>query len=138
MKSKSLAVFAPLNILVVDDDPMQCEILEHHFAPMGFVVRQALNGKHALEVIREKVPDVVICDRRMPEMSGAELLERIRQDNSISKQVIFIFLTALTDRRDRYAMMDLDPDAYLCKPLVLDSLDSELHRLLTGARKSTA
>ena len=135
MKEKPLRAFAPATILVVDDDPMFLEILVTHFEALGFTVQQADTGLKALTVMEHALPDVVISDRIMPEMSGAELLRVIRERGEAWQKVAFVFSTVLSDQRDVRSMMLLSPDAYICKPFDLDTIDAELARVLARKRK---
>lgn len=132
-----LRAFAPLRILIVDDDPLLADMACDHYRAQGHHVEAAINGREALASMERERPDIVICDRRMPEMSGAELLENVRARGAAWAAVIFAFATGLTDRRDRYAMLPLGPDAYFCKPLDFTQADRELARLIQ-ARRSAA
>lgn len=138
----SLHAFAPLRILIVEDDPLLADMACDHYRSQGHHVNSAANGREALAYMERERPDIVICDRRMPEMSGAELLENVRARGEAWASVIFAFATGLTDRRDRYAMLPLGPDAYFCKPLDFTQADRELARLVrmrrNGAQASAA
>ena len=123
-----------MRLLVVEDDPMTQEILQIHYSAMGFSVAVAANGGLALQAMEAQKPDLVICDRVMPAMSGAELLDAVRKRGAIWADVLFVFLTALTDRRDHYAMLSLHPDAYLHKPIMFDEADRKLAQLLHKKR----
>jgi CheY-like chemotaxis protein len=104
-------------ILVVEDEISLCELLEDELGAMGYRVVVASNGLEGLERLQEVEPDLIICDRAMPTMTGYELLERIRGIFPQYGSVPFIFLTALTDVKDRQAVQPLRPYAYLEKPL---------------------
>ena len=80
-------------------------------------------------------PDLIICDRAMPAMTGYELLERIRGVYPQYRDVPFIFLTALTDQRDRAAVRPLKPTAYLEKPLDFDVLLNTIEQALANTRR---
>lgn len=129
-----LKAFAPLRILIVEDDPLLADMAGDHYRAQGHDVETALNGRDALAAMEHARPDIVICDRRMPEMSGAELLETVRARGADWAKVIFAFATGLTDRRDRYAMLPLAPDAYFGKPLDFAQADRELARLVAARR----
>lgn len=127
-----LKAFSPLRILVVDDDALISRVVVDHYSALGFDVDSAVNGAEALKKMEQQLPDLVLCDRKMPEMSGPELLENIRGRSPEWQRVAFVFVTALNDRRDRYAMMPLHPDGYLCKPIDFAKED----RLLAGILKT--
>jgi DNA-binding response OmpR family regulator len=129
-----LQEFAPLRILVIEDDPLVSGLVVEHYQALGFDVDTAQNGAAALERMERQLPDLVLCDRKMPVMSGAELLEIIRLRGPEWQQMVFVFVTALDDRRDRYAMLPLRPDAYICKPIDFAREDAMLAALLGKKR----
>jgi CheY-like chemotaxis protein len=128
----------PLRILVVDDDAFVGMVNVEHYSALGCEVEYASGAAAALQMIERRQPDLILCDRRMPDMSGAELLEEIRRRGPEWQKAAFVFVTALTDRRDRYAMMSLHPDGYLGKPIDFDQEDPLLARILRARRSGTA
>lgn len=131
-----LKAFAPLRILVVDDDALINRVVTDHYSAQGFDVDSAANGAEALDKMEKQLPDLVLCDRKMPEMTGPELLENIRGRGPEWQKVAFVFVTALNDRRDRYAMMPLHPDGYLCKPIDFAKEDRMLAGILRTKRQT--
>lgn len=130
MSTNELGAFAPRHILVVDDDPMAQEILADHYRALGFTVAVASDGADALAAMNVEKPDLILCDRVMPGMSGAELLAAVRARGRDWVAPIFVFVTVLTDRRDHYAMLPLHPDGYLHKPIDFAEADATLAALL--------
>lgn len=104
-------------ILVIEDEEALCEILQEELGALGYKVQIARNGMEGLSRLQEIEPDLIICDRTMPSMSGHELLERLRSAYPQYKRLPFVFLTALSDPRDKKAVEHLNPYAYLEKPL---------------------
>ena len=133
-----LKAFAPLRILVVDDDALIASVVVDHYRELGFDVAVASDGADALAQMEAQLPDLVLCDRKMPNMSGPELLENIRGRGPEWQQMAFVFVTALNDRRDRYAMMPLHPDGYLCKPIDFAKEDRLLAAILRTKRQAPA
>jgi CheY-like chemotaxis protein len=133
-----LQAFIPLRVLVVDDDALITEVVVDHYRALGFAVDSAANGAEALKKMELELPDLVLCDRKMPEMSGPELLEIIRGRGPEWQKMAFVFVTALNDRRDRYAMMPLHPDGYLCKPIDFAKEDRLLASILKTKRQPPA
>lgn len=80
-----------INILLVDDDRDYSEIMGFWLKSKGHIVKSVSNGKEALEVLKEKNPDIVLLDIDMPEMDGMETLRHIREMN---KEVPVIMVTA--------------------------------------------
>lgn len=118
-------------ILVIEDEDSLCELLQDELSASGYRVIIAKNGLEGLGKLQESEPDLILCDRAMPAMTGYELLERIRGVYPQYKDVPFIFLTALTDPSDVEAVRHLRPAAYLEKPL-------DFNKLLKTIRESLA
>lgn len=120
----------PKTILIIEDEKELAEILRDELTHNGFKVVLAYNGREGLDKLQTIEPDLIICDRSMPLMSGYELLERIRGSYPQYSSLPFIFLTALADPRDRHAVDHLNPTAYLEKPVNFDKLNQTVKRAL--------
>jgi len=108
-------------ILVIEDaEPLRSDIMEM-LTFEGFEVKGAENGIVGIDVAREYVPDLIVCDIMMPELDGYDVLESLRQDGSTAA-IPFIFLTAKTDRSDMRHGMGLGADDYLTKPFEAQEL----------------
>ena len=97
----------------------------------GFDVRTAENGAEGIEMVREKRPDLILCDVMMPGLGGHAVLELVKSDRTIA-DIPFIFVTALGDRTNiRRGMCD-GADDYLTKPFsseeLLAAVTGRLHR----------
>ena len=114
-------------ILVVEDERELLNILYDDLTSRGFQVEIARNGQEGLEKLQSVEPDLVICDRAMPVMSGYQFLERLRGAYPQYNGLPFIFLTALTDPRDRHSVDHLHPTSYLEKPVDLEKLATAIH-----------
>lgn len=110
-----------IKILVIEDNhALRKDILET-LKFEGYDVRGAENGKVGVEVAREYLPDLIMCDIMMPEMDGYAVLEELQKD---SKEAIipFIFITARTDKGDIRQGMELGANDYLTKPFTVPEL----------------
>jgi signal transduction histidine kinase len=87
----------------------------------GFDVRGAENGVVGVEVAREYLPDLIVCDIMMPEMDGFDVLETLRNER-MTRNIPFIFLTAKTDRLDMRKGMGKGADDYVTKPFLSHEL----------------
>jgi diguanylate cyclase (GGDEF)-like protein len=101
-------------ILVVDDSPIELLMTKTLLQRLGFSPEAASNGVDALDLIREKAPNVVICDITMPGMSGLELLKATQ---SLEQPPIFIMATGLDDAEHAVMSLQHGAYAYLTKPL---------------------
>ncbi len=118
------------NILVIEDEESLCDILNEELTAEGYKVHIAHNGVEGIEMMRAIEPDAVLCDRAMPAMTGMELLERIRGVYPQYRDIPFIFMTALTTNEDKEAVKDLNPAAYLEKPVDFRVLKATLNSVL--------
>ncbi len=92
-----------MNILIVDDSKASRMIVKRALSQAGYgdhAVQEASNGAEALQVITESKPGLVLCDWNMPEMSGIELLEKLKADE-ISVRLGFITSEGTDDVRAR-------------------------------------
>ena len=101
-------------ILVVDDDQNMLQLL-YTFLRDSYRVTTATNGQEALDMIREKRPDLVLLDYLMPGMNGKETLEVIRNDEELKDLPVF-FLTGVSDTNKISECLKLDPIGYILKP----------------------
>lgn len=99
-------------ILVVDDEPLITESLEYSLKQEGFQVLVAYEGGQALQIAREKAPDLVVLDIMLPGMDGWEVCRRLRQESTVP----IIMLTARGQEIDRVLGLELGADDYLPKP----------------------
>jgi CheY-like chemotaxis protein len=117
-------------ILVIEDESAIAELISEGLTNVGYKIVLARNGLDGLSKLQDTEPDVIICDRIMPSMTGSQLLERLRNIYPQYKTVPFIFLTALTDPREKAAVEHLKPFAYMEKPLNFDLLEKTIERAL--------
>lgn len=86
-------------ILIVDDEPDILAILSKRLSQEGYAVIKADNGKDALKLARSEQPSLIVLDIVMPDMSGAEVAEKLKGD-SYTKDIPVMFLTCLFTKRD--------------------------------------
>ena len=114
-------------LLIIDDDEALRETLKLYFKNDGFEIFVADGGKSGLNKLKEVNPDVVLCDIKMPDMSGLEVLDKIKEfDESI--QVIMI--TAFNDVNSTISAMQKMAFDYITKPLDIPSLKIKLKKAL--------
>jgi CheY-like chemotaxis protein len=114
-------------VLIVDDEPVLCEIKSAWLTRVAGRVLVASNGAEALEVLAANHVDLVITDIRMPVVDGVTLLKKITASGSPGPRVIFITGFSDFDPRDAY---DLGADAILEKPMDRDDLLQAVKRSL--------
>jgi DNA-binding response OmpR family regulator len=99
-------------LLIVDDDQELCSLLVEYLTPEGFAVELLGNGMAALERLAHSSPDLVVLDVMLPELSGFEVLRRIRATSAVP----VIMLTARGEEVDRVVGLEMGADDYLPKP----------------------
>src|SRR5919108_672083 len=120
-------------VLVVDDDPLVCDLVATSLAEHGYLTRRASDGREALYLIQREMPDVVVLDVHLPDISGYALCRRLRDDYGDSVGVMLVSGERM-ESMDRVAGMLLGADDYLLKPFVLDELLARVQRLAKRAR----
>jgi two-component system OmpR family response regulator len=120
----------PIRILVVDDEPSLAELLASVLRYEGWEIRTAGDGLAAVRTAREFRPDAVVLDVMLPDLSGLEVLGRLRGE---LPHVCVLFLTARDAVEDRIAGITAGGDDYVTKPFSLEEVLARLRGLLRRA-----
>jgi len=102
-------------VLVVDDEPDLVELIRYNLTEAGFRVSEARTGAEALAAVRRSVPDILILDLMLPDLSGTEVCRRLRNESELADLPI-IMLTAKSEEIDRVVGFELGADDYVTKP----------------------
>ena len=119
-----------VRVLVVDDEPSLAELLASVLRYEGWEIQTAGDGKTAVSAAREFRPDAVILDVMLPDISGIEVLSRLRAE---LPHVCVLFLTARDAVEDRIAGITAGGDDYVTKPFSLEEVLARLRGLLRRA-----
>ena len=116
-----------IEVLVVDDEPVNRQVLENHLSLAGYHVTQAASGKEALEIIRSaKIKfDMVLLDIMMPRMSGYEVCNELRV-KYLPSELPVVMLTAKNQVNDLVEGFKVGANDYLTKPFAKDELLSRI------------
>jgi two-component system response regulator ArlR len=117
-------------ILLIEDEEKLARFVELELSYEGYRVTKAFDGRRGLELAESGEFDLVLLDIMLPELSGMEVLRRIRRKSSIP----VIMLTARDSIEDKVAGLDRGADDYLTKPFAIEEL---LARICTALRKKT-
>jgi diguanylate cyclase (GGDEF)-like protein len=120
-------------ILIVDDNAKTRKMLHRHLKKENYEILEAENGQFALEKIRAELPEVVLLDVMMPDMSGFDVCQQLRKTPQ-HELVYIIMLTALTSNENKIEGLDLGADDYVIKPFDIYEL---LARIRVGERTVT-
>ncbi len=119
----------PPRILIVDDQPMNVDILKTRLAVHGYELLTATDGAEALEVACAQQPDLILLDIMMPRIDGIEVCQRLKADTTLPFMPI-IMVTAKADTKDIVAGLDAGADEYLTKPVDQASLVARVKSML--------
>ena len=121
-------------ILLVDDNPINLQVLMETLQERGSRLLIAKDGKAALDITRKTMPDLILLDIMMPEMDGYEVCQHLKEDNDTAR-IPVIFLSAMDRTEDKVSGLKLGAVDYITKPFqpeeVLARVDTHLtiHRL---------
>ncbi|HEU5393874.1 MAG TPA: response regulator [Candidatus Methylomirabilis sp.] len=121
-------------VLVVDDEPLIAQMLTDRLQELYVDVLRASNGVEALEMAWEHVPDLILLDVMMPKIDGFEVA-KILKENPRTATIPIIFLTALSQVKDKVRGLQLGAEDYVTKPFHFDELLVRVKKVL---RKSEA
>lgn len=117
------------NILIVEDDELNCELLKRRLEAAKYKVSTVSTGTQALKLITEQKFDLVLLDIMLPDINGVKVLEQIKQDpNNASLQIIM--LTANSEREMVLKCLDGGAADYLTKPFSMSIVKERIQRNL--------
>jgi two-component system, sensor histidine kinase and response regulator len=121
---------AASKILVVDDQPINVQLLKRKLEREGMSVATAYSGREALDLVKADKPDLILLDVMMPEMDGIEVCQRLQADTE-TKTIPVIFITARTSKEGKIEGLGVGAVDYITKPI---DLDETLARVQTQLR----
>lgn len=116
-------------LLLIDDDPNLILLVKDYLEFRGYEVITADNGREALDLLSQDLPDMIICDIMMPEMDGYGFVEAVRQDQRTS-WIPVLFLSAKGQSQDRIKGLNLGADVYMVKPFEPEELVAQVESSL--------
>lgn len=118
-------------VLAVDDDPAILRTLGINLRARDYEVEIAGDGRSALQIVDERLPDVILLDLGLPDLDGITVLKRLREFT----QVPVIVVSARTEPDDKVEALDLGADDFITKPFSIEEL---LARVRVMTRRATA
>ncbi len=123
--------FEKFSILIIDDKSSFRRTLRNMLRSLGFrKIRDAGNGKEALDRLRVERFDFIICDWKMPIMNGLEFLQAIREDEAY-QAIPFLMITAEVEESTVAQALEAGVDGYILKPFLLDTLKENISEIMT-------
>ena len=128
---------AKLNVLIVDDNPVNLMVLEQVLSAYGHRVDKAASGLVALDILAGRPFDLVLMDIQMPSMTGVEALQRMRSAPGPNQHTAVIALTADVTSGGRSHYLGLGFNEHSAKPIQIAELMSAIARAMTPERERT-
>lgn len=123
-------------VLIVEDEAAQREVLAYNLEAEGFAVSRAENGEEALLLIAEAVPDLIVLDWMLPNVSGIEVCRQIKM-RANTRNVPVIMLSARSEEVDKVRGLETGADDYVIKPYSVVELMARVRAQLRRTRPST-
>ncbi|HYC41917.1 MAG TPA: response regulator [Noviherbaspirillum sp.] len=118
-------------LLVIEDDPANLRLMVLLLKAAGHQVTGASNGGSGLEAARRELPDLILCDGRMPDMTGCEVARQIRSDAATSG-IPMIAVTGLARDGDRGELLEAGFNGYIVKPFDVKTFAAQVADFLPG------
>ncbi|MEP3638309.1 MAG: phosphate regulon transcriptional regulator PhoB [Paracoccaceae bacterium] len=123
-------------VLVVEDEPAQREVLAYNLEAEGFAVSRAGDGEEALLLVEEDLPDIIVLDWMMPNLSGIEVCRRLKI-KAETRSIPVIMLSARSEEIDKVRGLETGADDYVVKPYSVIELMARVRSQLRRVRPST-
>jgi two-component system alkaline phosphatase synthesis response regulator PhoP len=124
----------PRKVLIADDEPDIIEILKYNLEREHYQVITAKDGDEALDKARNYLPDLIVLDMMMPRKTGMEVCELLRAQ-SVFKDTMIMFLTALNDEATQLKGFSTGADDYVSKPVSTSVFVSKVNALFRRVKK---
>ncbi len=121
-------------LLLIDDDPNLILLVKDYLEFRGYEVITAGNGREALEVLEQEIPDMIICDVMMPEMDGIAFVQHVREDPR-TNWIPVLFLSAKGQSQDRVKGLNTGADVYMVKPFEPEELVAQVESSLKQSKR---
>ncbi len=108
-------------ILIVDDNPENLGVLFDYLSELGITPLVAQSGQDAIELLEEKMPDIILLDILMPGLDGFETCKRLKANNK-TEDIPIIFMTALSEITDKVRGFEAGAVDYITKPFQLEEI----------------
>ncbi len=120
-------------ILIVDDEPHVLKFLSFRLERLGYDIRTAVDGQKAMESVREKKPDLMFLDLRIPIMNGYEVCRQIKADPEL-KSIPVIFLTADANVKTNQDFEHVHADGFIVKPFDQEEISKQIDKFLKPSK----
>ncbi|OQY22431.1 MAG: hypothetical protein B6I34_05885 [Anaerolineaceae bacterium 4572_32.1] len=122
-------------LLIVEDEPNTSTMLQEFFSQQGYKVRTADRGEEAIAQCQQSLPDLILLNVQLPDMSGHEVYSRIQQQPDAEHTAV-IFVTTDQGRDDKLTGLQLGAVDYMTKPLDMEELQLRVRNTLQQFKQS--
>lgn len=123
------------SVLIVEDEPAQREVLAYNLGAEGFRVVLAGDGEEAMLLVQEEMPDIIVLDWMMPNLSGIEVCRRLKSRPK-TRAIPIIMLSARSEEVDKVRGLETGADDYVIKPYSVKELMARVRSQLRRVRPS--
>ncbi len=116
-------------VLIVEDNELNMKLFRDLLEAHGYVTLESRDGIEALKVARESIPDLILMDIQLPEVSGLEVAKWMKEDDDL-KEIPIIAVTAFAMKGDEDKIRQGGCEAYLAKPISLTNFLETVERYL--------
>ena len=116
-------------ILIVEDNDLNLKLFRDLLGANGYLTFETKEGIEAISLTRNVMPDLIVMDIQLPEISGLDITRKIKADASI-KHIPVIAVTAFAMKDDEEKIMAAGCEAYLSKPIAIDVFLNTIRRFL--------
>ncbi len=117
------------NILLVEDNPMNMELVAEILESNGMEVTKAVDGPQALDIIKKNLFDLVLLDIQLPGIDGLQVLKIIKEDPAL-QQIPVVALTAHAMQGDEQHFIEVGCAGYISKPIDVFQFMDQIHHFL--------
>jgi len=119
----------PKRILVIEDNPVNLELMTDLLEAFGFTVIAARGGAQGIELVRQERLDLIICDVQMPGMDGYEVAHYLKRDPML-RRIPLVAVTALAMVGDREKVLAAGFDGYIDKPIAPEMFQKQVETFM--------
>lgn len=116
-------------ILIVEDNDLNLKLFRDLLGANGYLTFETKEGIEAISLTRNVMPDLIIMDIQLPEISGLDITKKIKADNAI-KHIPILAVTAFAMKDDEERILAAGCEAYLSKPIAIDVFLNTVRRFL--------
>jgi two-component system, cell cycle response regulator DivK len=117
-------------ILIVEDNELNMKLFHDFLESKGYDIVQTRDGMEALKIARAQMPDLILMDIQLPEVSGLEVTKWLKEDDNL-KQIPVVAVTAFAMKGDEEKIREGGCEAYIAKPISVTNFLETVEQFLT-------